>query len=210
MVNGLISSIVKSIISSCEKNYFKKLSVFLKTTKIKKTLVEKIENNILSKHGNDIFYNSLDAFLTRENFAKNIINYCFVPIGQNFNSLNNYNTYLTEKFIEENFGYVHCKSQVFQTLNSLSQIIFNIVNDYSDDQTARRVIAHMNEKIEGISDKIDELMIVVNKPEEDQNNRKHDLNNQTDINNYKLSLATYFINSIGLIGRMYQIALFKF
>ena len=201
MLNGLISSIVKNIISSCGKTCFKKLLIFLKTIKIKKTLVEKIENNILSKHGNDIFYNSLDAFLTRENFAKNIINYCFVPTGQHFNSLNNYNTYLTEKFIEENFGYVHFKSQVFQTLNVLSQIIFNVVNDYSDDQTARSVIAHMNEKIEGISDKIDELMIIVNKPEEDQNNRKLDLNNQTDINNYKLSLATYFINNSEYISR---------
>ena len=201
MLKGLISSIVKNIISSCGKTCFKKLLIFLKTIKIKKTLVEKIENDILSKHGNDIFYNSLDAFLTRECFAKNIINYCFVPTGQHFNSLNNYNTYLTEKFIEENFDYVHCKSQVFQTLNILSQIIFNIVNDYSEDQTARRVIAYMNEKIGGINDKIDELMIVTKKSEDNQEKSVSDLNNQTHINNYKLSLATYFINNSEYISR---------
>lgn len=145
MFEGLIVATTESIIISCAKTVYQKISLRLKKCKIKKELQEKLQNDILKKHGDMDYYNSLDSFLVSEDFANKLISYCFYPGASPFKSINALLIYLSEKFIDKYPARFIEKSYIFQDLYTLSKLVFDIVNDYSKDETARLVISQLKE-----------------------------------------------------------------
>ena len=97
-----------------------------------------------------IYYNSLDSFLTKESFAEKLISYCFNPGLSPFESIKAYLTYLSEKFINANPNFFVEKNYIYQDLYSLSKIVFDIINDYSKDETARLIITQLKDSFNSL------------------------------------------------------------
>lgn len=206
MFKSIIVSIAESVIISCGKNFSQKLSLKLKKHRIKTELHNKLQTAILKKHGDMTYYNSLDRFLANEDFAGKLISYCFYPGLSPFESISSHLTYLSEKFIDKNPNYFIKKGNIYQDLYSLSKVVFDIVNDYSNDETARLIIAQLkdafdeqytqlykqNEKIYSL---LEERLAIPN------GNNTVDFNNQDIIRLYKSSLTPHYLCQNNYIAR---------
>lgn len=207
MLEGVIVSIFEGVIISCGKTFFQKLSLILKGHKIKKELKKKMKSLILDSQGNAEYFNALDSFLTQENFAYTIIEFCFEPGVAVFKSLSSYITYLTQKFLNANKKYLVYKGSIYHALYSLSKIVFDTINDYSKDETARVVFLQLGELFH---EKFEELEKHQNRTNElierhisllEGNNAIIDFNNQDIIKVYKSSLSSYYIYNNKYIPR---------
>ena len=56
---------ILSILVAKGSDYFSGICGFFRRQKLKKQLLKNLENRILRKYGNEVFYNDLDAFLMR-------------------------------------------------------------------------------------------------------------------------------------------------
>ncbi len=205
MFNALIVSIVEGVIISCGKTLFARISLWMKKRKIKKGLETKLISMINTNYGTEIYYNSLDSFLTEERFAKKIISYCFDKGDSPFNSINAYITYLSTKFVDKNSKYICEKSHIYQDLFSLSKVIFDIVNDYTTDETARLVITNLGERfseqLEQVSKQNEKILDLLNERLPQTENSVVDIDNQDNINLYKASLVSRYITHIHYLVR---------
>lgn len=205
MFNALIVSIAEGVIISCGKNLFGKISLWLKKGKIKEELETKLCSMINSKHGDEIYFNSLDSFLTEERFSKKIISYCFQPAESPFNSINAYINYLSIKFTDKKPEYLYVKSRIFQDLLSLSKVIFEIINDYTGNETARLVITNLGDKFDEqlaqLSQQNEKIYNLLSERLPKTDNTTVDFDNQDSINLYKASLVSRYVNHTHYLSR---------
>lgn len=198
MFDNVIASIAESVIISCGKNFLQKLLLNLKKQKIKKEVHIKLQSLLLEKQGEKIYYNSFDSFLTNEEFASKLISYCVYPGLSPFKSISDYILYLSEKFVDRNPNYFFEKNQIYQDLYLLSKIAFDILNDYSKDETARIVITQLKDYFNDLYTQLSqqnektyallkELMV------NSDSNDTVDFNNQDTIRLYKSSLTSHYI-----------------
>jgi len=206
MYKSIIVAIAETVITSCGISLKRNLSFMIKKHKIKKQLREQIQNQLLKKHGNEVYYNSLDSFLTDEDFASKMISYCNDPESITFKTIHSYLDYLLEKFIEKKHQYISYKSCISHDLLLLSRLIFSTYNDYSKNETARLVIVNfidalgelsneIFEKIEKIDNKIDKLL------GNNTHNSEADLNNEQITILYKSSFTSYYSLASNYIER---------
>ena len=198
MFDDVIISIAEGIIKWCGKTLLQKFSLRLKRTKIRKELRNKLQYLILEKHGEMIYYNSLDSFLTKEGFVEKLISYCFDPGISPFGSIKAYITYLSEKFINANPNYYVEKTHLYQDLFSLSKIVFDIINDYSKDETARIIITQLNDSINSLYAQLfqqnNESIALIKKLIVNVDDKKLvDLDNAETEKLYKASLLSQYI-----------------
>lgn len=205
MFNALIVSIAEGVIISCGKNLFGKISLWLKKGKIKEELETKLCSMINSNHGDEIYFNSLDSFLTEERFSKKIISYCFQPAESPFNSINAYINYLSIKYTDKKPEYLYVKSRIFQDLLSLSKVIFEIINDYTGNETARLVITNLgenfDEQLAQLSQQNEKIYNLLSERLPKTDNTTVDFNDQDSINLYKASLISRYVNHTNYLGR---------
>ena len=205
MFNALIVSIAEGVIISCGKTVFGKISLWMKKGKIKKELETKLGSMINSNHADEIYFNSLDAFLTEESFSKNIIAYCFKPVESPFNSINAYINYLSIKFSDKKPEYIFEKSRIFQDLLSLSKVIFEIINDYTGNETARLIIANLGEKFDEqltqLFQQNEKIYNLLSERLPKINDTTVDFDNQDRINLYKASLVSRYVAQIYYLSR---------
>ena len=95
MFESLIVATAESVIISCGKTIYQRISLRLKKRKIKKELKVKLQNDILKKHGDMTYYNSLDSFLVSEDFANKLMSHCFQPGSLPFKSINAFLIFLS-------------------------------------------------------------------------------------------------------------------
>ena len=205
MFNALIVSIAEGVIISCGKTVFGKISLWVKKRKIEKELETKLNSMINKNHENEVYYNSLDSFLTEEKFPKRIIFYCFHPTESPFNSINAYISYLSIKFTDNKPEYINEKSRIFQDLLSLSKVIFEIINNYTNNETARLVITNLgerfNEQLEQLSQQNEKIYELLTERLPKINNSMADIDNQDNINLYKSSLVSHYVTHTHYIIR---------
>lgn len=206
MLESLIVATTESIIISCAKTVCQKISLRLKKCKIKKELKAKLQDDILNKHGDMTYYNDLDSFLVSEEFANKLLSHCFQPGALPFKSINAYLTYLSEKFVDKYPTHFIEKSYIYQDLYALSKLVFDIVNDYSKDETARLVISQLkeafNENYTLLSEQNEKIIDLLKEgltlPKEDN---IADFKDKGTINLYKSSLTSQYICQSQYINR---------
>lgn len=206
MFESLIVAITESIIISCTKTVCQKISLRLKKYKIKKELKAKLQDDILNKHGDMTYYNDLDSFLVSEEFANKLLSHCFHPGALPLKSINAYLTYLSEKFVDKYPTHFIAKSYIYQDLYTLAKLIFDIVNDYSKDETARLVVSQLkeafNEHYTLLSEQNEKIIDLLKEglplPKEDN---IADFKDKGKINLYKSSLTSQYICQSQYINR---------
>ncbi len=205
MFESLIVATAESVIISCGKTIYQRISLRLKKRKIKKELKVKLQNDILKKHGDMTYYNSLDSFLVSEDFANKLMSHCFQPGALPFKSINAYLIYLSEKFVNKYPIHFIEKSYIYQDLYSLSKLVFDIVNDYSNDETARLVISQLkevfNEQYTLLSEQNDKILDLLNERLPIPKDNIADFTNKDTINLYKSSLTSQYICQSQYINR---------
>ncbi len=204
MFEKVVISTTKSIVSSCSKHFAGKFKLYLNRRAIKKKLTNKIFENILKDCGNQPYYNSLDSFLTNQRFTDTVIAYCFYPASTPLGSLHTYLSYLSNKFVESNSGYMMYESYIRQHIYALSKIAFEVVNDYSQDETARLVITQIEEDIQDKHNELkkqnDEILKIL-KERLPAPRSNVDFNNTDTIKLYKTSLISYYVFEKPYISR---------
>ncbi len=204
MFEKVVTSTTKNIISSCSKHFAGKFKLYLKRRAIKKKLKNKIFEDILKDCGNQPYYNSLDSFLTNQRFTDTVIAYCFYPASTPLGSLHTYLSYISNKFVESNSGYMMYESYIRQHIYALSKIAFEVVNDYSQDETARLVITQIKEDIQDkhneLKNQNDEILKIL-KERLPASTTNVDFNNTDTIKLYKSSLISYYVFEKPYISR---------
>lgn len=154
MFYGVIGSILENLIVFSAKTFWEKVSLVLKSKKIENELVTRFNDLILTNKDDIDYYYTLNSFLTTENFVKKIMDYCFYPPTSLIESTDSYIKYLVEKFVNNNPTYFSKKDLMFNHLHVVSNIIFETINDYSNDENARLVIKNVTETVNRESNKI--------------------------------------------------------
>ena len=207
MFESIIIAVLKGVTLECGKSVFAKVRMLIKKCRIKKALVKKIKSDILNKCGSATYYNALDKFLSEEDFANKIITYSFEPSSMPISTLKEYIKYLVEKFIRNNPSFLCEKSRISYDLNTFSKIIFDIINNYSKDETARLVISQLKETIgERIAplqksvDEIERSMYKLAMPL-NQDREQVDFDDEGKIKIYRSSMLSQYIFEETYISR---------
>jgi len=165
MFEELIKSVIGDIILSIGESLWQKIILLINKRKIKKELSDRIHYAVLGKHGDEVYYNSLDSFLTSEKFGKRLILYCYIPPLSPHKSIATYISYLLAGFETKYPKYSRYKIWVQEDLYSLAKIIFDTINDYSKDETARLVISNLgdmfNENLEQLSKQSEKILTLI-------------------------------------------------
>ncbi len=199
MFEGIISSVAKSIASNLSKTIFQKIWLKLKEHNMRKKMQDKILYDIIEKCGNQIYYDSLDNFLTKEYFIEQLVSYCFSPSYSSIDSINTYLSYIMKKYVTTYPKYRIYEFNIYQVLYALSKITFETINDYSTDKTARLIITQLSDNIgekyntllkqnKEIIEKLDSFLLT------NQNDLDNiDFDDLDRIKLYKTSMVTSFI-----------------
>lgn len=207
MFEAIIIAVAEGLTLECGKSILARVRMFIKKCRIKKALVKKINSDILSKCASAAYYNALDKFLSEEDFANKIVKYSFEPSSMPISTLREYIKYLAEKFIQNNPSFLYEKSRIYSDLNTFSKIIFDIINDYSKDETARLVIsqfkktlgetiAPLQESVKSLEKNIDKLASSTRKDD-----KTVDFDDESKIEIYKSSMLAQYIFEDAYISR---------
>jgi len=206
MFEELIKSVIGDIILSIGESLWQKIILLINKRKIKKELSDRIHYAVLGKHGDEVYYNSLDSFLTSEKFGKRLILYCYIPPLSPHKSIATYISYLLAGFETKYPKYSRYKIWVQEDLYSLAKIIFDTINDYSKDETARLVISNLgdmfNENLEQLSKQSEKILTLIDERLPNVNRAcMTEFYNANTINLYKTSLASIYIAQGSYIAR---------
>lgn len=207
MFEAIIIAVAEGLTLECGKSILARARMFIKKYRIKKALVKRINLDILSKCASTAYYNALDKFLSEEDFASKIVKYSFEPSSMPISTLKEYIKYLAEKFIQNNPSFLYEKSRIYFDLNTFSKIIFDIINDYSKDETARLVIsqfketlgetiAPLQESVKSLEKNIDKLTTPTS-----QDAKPVDFDDESKIRIYKSSMIAQYIFEDAYISR---------
>ena len=129
-----------------------KSSCFLLKKKLKKTIFRKI----LDKHGNEIYYNALDTFMSEKKVIYNIIINCVsMPIDK-YKSKSQIITYYIELFLKEYPKHSNYRSDIYEIFQKCFEEIFGVLNSMSTDENVRKICNFLKELIGELSYKMEE------------------------------------------------------
>lgn len=176
----LVSAVI-NILSEIESDIFSGIKGHIKLSAIKRRLSRDISSEIISRYGNEVYYNDLDRFLMQYNVIENIFRNCLNHTVFNYKSRSQLIDYYVKLFIEncpdyKEYHYVIRElvlryfQVIFSSLNKIDsepvQVVCNIskelVNELSIqiaagfDDTGKK-LAYLDTKIDRLSAKVDSL-----------------------------------------------------
>ena len=161
-----VSLFVNFISNRAEKPYGKFTSFLMKIKCRKeiKQLKTKLALQIRNKYQNEIYYNALDKYLVQCDYFNEIIDrsYHITDLLSIQTSLNYYIDLLSKEFVSRNSQYAIYQNQIQIVLMESLRIVFDQLNDYSKDDTARLMVNILSEKLALIYEKLDTLEKIIN------------------------------------------------
>ena len=161
-----VSLFVNFISNRAEKPYGKFISFLMKIKCRKeiKQLKTKLALQIRNKYQNEIYYNALDKYLVQCDYFNEIIDrsYHITDLLSIQTSLNYYIDLLSKEFVSRNSQYAIYQNQIQIVLMESLRIVFDQLNDYSKDDTARLMVNILSEKLALIYEKLDTLEKIIN------------------------------------------------
>lgn len=156
-----VSLFVNFISNRLEKPYGKFVSFLLKIkyrNRIKQ-LREKLALKIRNRYQNEPYYNALDKYLSKRDYFNEIIkrSYQISNLTSIQISLSNYVDLLSKEFVSHNSRYAIYQSQIQIILMESLRIVFEQINDYSKDNTARLVVNILSNELALIHEKLNNL-----------------------------------------------------
>lgn len=140
-----------SLIAGLGIDAFRGLKGKYKRWKLEKELKHDLFYGILEKYGNEVYYNDLDAFLSRNKIISTIINNCGNVAISQYKSKSTIVNFYIKRFEEEypKHKCYHC--DIVNLLQSCFEIVFNTLNkvDNEDVRVICNVIKQVNSELGG-------------------------------------------------------------
>ncbi|NFO12456.1 hypothetical protein FDB29_15510 [Clostridium botulinum] len=156
LTNKICTQLAKGA-ESTAKTVFGKIISNIKFLLIKRKINLCLRNKILNLYQNEPFYNKLDAFLARNKvFDELIENNNNIHIHK-YKGLKIYIKYYSKLFQEQYDNDNYCISEIKKVIEVYFCVIFDIMNDYKNDNTAKSVINNIKEAQSDITDDIKKL-----------------------------------------------------
>lgn len=152
-----IASEIFSIFFSSSVGGLKGLSGKLKLHCVKKKLVKNLSCRIQKQYGDRVFYNELDRFLSANKVIINLLENCESTPHTVYKSRSQVSDYYIQMFIERFPCYTHYRSEITNLIQDCFDVVYNTLNDFSGNETAR-VICNLAKELSGeISFSVDEI-----------------------------------------------------
>lgn len=120
---------------------------------IKRNLKKRIFNEILSKYGENVFYNELDHFLTDNDVICNVIRNCYDVSAFHYKSKSQTINYYVQLFIEHHPRYRRYAYEIRALLQKYFEVIYLTLNKSNNNET--RIICNIvKELANGLSDEL--------------------------------------------------------
>lgn len=160
-----------SLVASLGVDSFRGLRGKYKRWKLQRELRDDLFYGILEKYGNEVYYNDLDAFLSRNKIISAIINNCGNVAVSQYKSKSAIVNFYIKRFEEEypkHRGYHHeiiellqtCFEIVFNTLNKIDnedvRIVCNVIKEVNAELSSQLYLIHG--EIQNITKKLDWLI----------------------------------------------------
>lgn len=129
---------ILSILIAKGSDYLSGIFGFFRSQKLEKQLLKNLENGILRKYGNEVFYNDLDAFLMHNKVISKVIENCYDTPLSEYKSQNAYVEFNIRKFEEQYPQYMVHHTAITEILQQCFDIVFQTLNN-SNDESARIV-----------------------------------------------------------------------
>ena len=145
MVEAIVSIVCSMIATGNYEGALKikgKLRLYIAKRRLKKTL----ENRILEKYGQRVYYNSLDKFLMNNNVLPSLFEYCYSPNPFTNNSSHQIVEYCANLFVEKNPEFSTNREEIYTLLMECYVIVFSCLNQINDEKT-RAILVYMNEQL---------------------------------------------------------------
>jgi len=123
----LISAIIDLVIN-IGTDFFKGIKGKIRLYKLKKRLKCEITAKILNRYGNEVYYNDLDQFLTKNKVIYNLIQNCLSASVFDYQSKMESINYYEQLFVEEHPTYSTYHSEMKKIIQSYFEVIFNALN----------------------------------------------------------------------------------
>jgi len=108
-------------------------------TKIIKSLQDTATTKTISNHQTETYYNELDAYLTKNSIVTKVIQFCYNKSTQGFQSIDDFSTFHTGAFIEQNPNYLVYKNTVNTVFKNLYATIDTAINNYVLNEETRTI-----------------------------------------------------------------------
>ena len=152
MENFIISQIIDFLVEA-GKDSFSGLRGRLYLFNIKRNLKKRIFNEILSKYGENVFYNELDHFLTDNDVICNVIRNCYDVSAFHYKSKSQTINYYVQLFIEHHPRYRRYAYEIRALLQKYFEVIYLTLNKSNNNET--RIICNIvKELANGLSDEL--------------------------------------------------------
>lgn len=193
-MNWLVQDIVSSIFIDTGKNQFSKVYRKIKYKNLKKSLTVNLRKQILDKFQKEIFYNPLDSFLCEQNIFRQLISNCDKAKLYEYKSLNQFTQYYTQLFIETKPEFQYYASDIKNVISMCFKTIFETLNDYQDDEIARKIINNNKELFSELYAQVEENKDIILQIGEKIDNLKLTTSDNIIKSITKESLQKYFEN----------------
>lgn len=170
------------------KGIYQRLRLFRASRVLKKEL----RMNIQDKYKKEPFYNELDSFLSRKKIFITLYNAAHKGSLNCKNTIAQTSTYYSHLFVEEYPNYCYRRSDIEWIVNTIYQISFSVLNDYSGDETIRKIVLNMERLSGGIQDDIADLRNIVTDGFEDV--KKMQISNAIDTDLEPEAVFDLYIN----------------
>lgn len=154
-MDSLLSSII-SIITEIGINLYSGIRGKIKLYRLKRRLKQEIIEQILKKYGNEVYYNDLDQFLTRNDVIRSIINNCNNDVVFHYRSKTQAISYYVQLFAEEHPKYRIYSYEVKSIIRTCFEITFNALNKIPNE-TARVVCNYLKELCFDLAEDLSEV-----------------------------------------------------
>lgn len=148
----LISSLI-DILTEIGKSSFLGILGKIKVLCLKCQLKRSILREILSRYGNEIYYNDLDHFLTDNDVICQIIRNCIDTSAFHYKPKSQTTKYYVQLFIEQHPKYSRYHYDISSLIEKYFIVIFNAFNK-SDTDATRVVCNVLNELIGELSNEL--------------------------------------------------------
>jgi len=155
IILGISEYLLNSIADDCVENAKKRISIF-KKRKFKKKFIQNVDEDILNKFGNELFYDDLSKLINRNNLLDNMFQRCYCVESKNWKT--------NEEFIEDMLGDKFDSPVECGNAKSALEYIFNMFFDTLQEpefDDTRRVINEVRllrnqiiNKIDGVSSQV--------------------------------------------------------
>ena len=130
----LISAII-DIVINIGTDFFKGIKGKIRLYKLKKRLKCEITAKIMNRYGNEVYYNDLDQFLTKNNVICNLIQNCLNSPVFEYQSQADSIDYYEQLFLEEHPNFSINRTDIKTIIQRYFEVIFNTLNPIEDEST---------------------------------------------------------------------------